>query len=94
MNQKIKEHILYKCTCKFNGKKSNSNQKWSKKNALVWEQKKSCVWKAIYWNPSTCACAMDKYLKSIKYASVVILTFFNILYIDILYSNKSLTKKK
>ena len=40
--------------CKFNGRKCNLNKKWNKK---------LCQWEC--WNPSTCACEINRYLKSI-----------------------------
>ena len=52
------KHILCDCKCKLNSTICNSNKKWNK-----------CK-KDYCWNPSTCICENNKYLKSIADTSV------------------------
>ena len=59
---------LCECKCNFNGRKCNSNQKWS--NDKCWCECKNLeeyhVCKKDYvWNPVTCTCENGRYLRSI-----------------------------
>ena len=74
MSQKHKTHISCNYKCKFNGIKCNSNQKWNTelcrhecKNPI----KHRASEKDYIFNPSTCPCEIDEYLKSIIGDSVV-----------------------
>ena len=50
----LTKHKWYKCKCKFDGRKCNSNQKWNKDKC---KNKKHCMCKEDYiWNPATCSC--------------------------------------
>ena len=63
----------YKCKCKFDDKKCNSNQWWN--NDKCWcECKKVHVWceKDYIWNPSRCICEKEKYFASIMDDSIII----------------------
>ena len=63
----LTKHISSECTCKFHGKKCNSNQRWNNnkcwcqcqnpKNHHIFE---NVSW--IYFSPGTCICQNDKYL--------------------------------
>ena len=57
------KHISCDCKCKFNSTTFNSNQNWNN-DACQWECKKYRKCTNYYtWNPSTCVCENDKYLK-------------------------------
>ena len=65
------KHISYNCKCKFNSATLNSTQKWNNETCEC-ECKIYRTCKQDYsWNPSTCICGNDKYLKSIADFSVV-----------------------
>ena len=70
-SKKLTKHVSCECKCKLDGKKSNSNQKWT--NDKCWYECKKhhiCV-KDYVWNPPTCSCENDKYLASIINNSVI-----------------------
>ena len=54
--------MSWKCECKFDGRKCNSNQK---RNYIKCWCEKSCVWKNYIWNAATCSCENGKYAGSI-----------------------------
>ena len=65
------KHSSYNCKCKFNSATLNSTQKWNNETCEC-ECKIYRTCKQDYsWNPSTCICGNDKYLKSIADFSVV-----------------------
>ena len=61
------KHISCECKCKFDGRKSNSNQKWN--NDKRWcECKKHNIGEKDYiWYPATCSCKNGEYLANIIY---------------------------
>ena len=62
-----KKHISCDCKCKFNSTTCSSKQKWNNKTGQC-----ECKCKKDYsWDPSTCICENNKYLKSTDDASVV-----------------------
>ena len=61
------KHISYDSKCKFDGRKCNLNGKWNKKlcqsefkNPIKHYEYENCY----AWNPSTCACEINKYFES------------------------------
>ena len=65
------KHISCDCKCKFNSATCNSNQKW-RNETYQCECKNDLKCKKDYsWNPSTCICENNKYLKSIPDTSVI-----------------------
>ena len=67
----MKKNISCDFKCKFNSTTCNSNQKWNNKICQC-ECINYCPYKKDYsWNPSTCLCENDKYLKSIADTSVI-----------------------
>ena len=68
------KHVSCKRECKFDGRKSNSNQKWNNdkrrcecKNLKEYNScKKGCI-----WNPATCSCKNGKSLASMIDDSVI-----------------------
>ena len=71
----LTKHTSCACKCKFNGRKCNSNQKWSNDKRQC-ECKNSIKYRVCeknhVWNPSTCGCDTDQgYMKSLIYDSVI-----------------------
>ena len=63
--------IWYKCKCKSDGKKCNSDQKWNN-DKCWWECKKHHMCeKAYIWNSFACSWENGKYLGSIIDSSVI-----------------------
>ena len=71
-SESLTKHISCDCKCRFDSKKC---QEWNKELCRCQCKKSSerllCE-KEYVWNPSTCACKIDKYQKSITGNSVVI----------------------
>ena len=70
----LTKHISCKCDCKFDGRKSNSNQKQNNdecrcecKNPREHNSSK----KDKIWNPAACSCENGKYIGSITDDSVI-----------------------
>ena len=61
----LAKHISCECKCRFDGRKSNSDQWWNN-NKCRCECKERHVCKKDYvWNPATYNCENGKYLASI-----------------------------
>ena len=70
----ITKHIFCNCKCKFDGRKFNLNQEWSKDKS--WCECKTLLKNRVrkkdrIWNPITCARENDEYLVSIVNDKVV-----------------------
>ena len=70
----LEKHISYKCECKFDSRKCNSNQKWNNdkyqcecKNP---KDHQACEKKYI-WNPATCSYKNGTYLWSVIEDSLI-----------------------
>ena len=63
--------ISYKCKCKSDGRKFNSNQWWSNDKCRCECLKHHICEKDYIWNPATCNCENEKYLASIIDDSVI-----------------------
>ena len=63
--------ISYKCKCKSDGRKFNSNQWWNSDKCRCECQKHHICEKDYIWNPATCSCENEKYLASIIDDSVI-----------------------
>ena len=61
----LTKHISYRCKCKLDGAKYNSNQ-WRNNDKYCCECKKRQICEKYYvWNPSTCIYEIGKYLAKI-----------------------------
>ena len=67
----LTKHILFKCECKFDNRKCNSNQKWNNKLCQCKYKNYQMCKEDCSWNPSACICEYDKYLGSIIDDSVM-----------------------
>ena len=56
--------MSYKCKCKFDGRKCNSNQGWNNNKCRCECKKLHICEKDYIQNPATCSCKNDKYLAS------------------------------
>ena len=67
----LAKQLSYKCKCKFDGRKCNSDQWWNN-NIYRCECKKRHVCENDYiWNPAKCSCKIGKNLASIMDNSVI-----------------------
>ena len=70
----LTKHISWKCECKFDGRKCNSNQKWNN-NKYQCECKNlkehNAFKKGYIWNSATCSCENVKYVGSLTDDSVI-----------------------
>ena len=82
----LTKHRSCECKCKFDGKKSNSSQKWNNDKCLCECKKHDICGKDYIWNPATCCCKNSKYLASIIDESVI--TCDEIIEEKKIYSNK------
>ena len=67
----LTKQISYKCKCKFDGRKCNSNQKWNNDKCRCECKKHNICEKDYIWNPAVCNCKNSKYLASIMDESVI-----------------------
>ena len=67
----LAKHISGECKCKFDVRKSNSNQIWNKVKCLCECKKHHICEKDYIWNSATCSCKNGKYLESIIDDSVI-----------------------
>ena len=62
----LTKHISYKCICKFDSRKCNSNQKGNNDKCQCEHKNLTehhvCVKKVTFWNPVTCTSETGKYL--------------------------------
>ena len=63
--------ISCECTCKFDGRKCNLNEKWNIDKYDASAKKHHICQKHYIWNPATCTCKNGKYLGSIIDNSVI-----------------------
>ena len=52
----LKGRISYKCKCRFDGRKCNSDQWWNNDKCQCESKKCHVCEKDYLWNPSTCIC--------------------------------------
>ena len=67
----ITKHVSFKCKCRFDGKKFNSNQCWNNDKYRCECEKHHACEKDYIWNLSTCSCKNGKYLGSIMDDSAI-----------------------
>ena len=65
------KHISCDCKCKFNRTTGNSNLKWNNKTCQCKCKNYRTSKKDYSWDPSTCICENNKYLKNIADTSVI-----------------------
>ena len=69
----LTKHVSLQCKCRYDEKKSNSDQWWNYDKCQC-ENKKHCVCeKDFAWNPVTCSCENGKCSASIMHHSAIML---------------------
>ena len=67
----LAKHILWKCNCKLDGTKCNSNKWWDNDKCQCECKKDHICEKEYVWNSDTCNCENGKYLANITDDSVI-----------------------
>ena len=67
----LTKHISCECKCKFDGRKSNSNQWWNNEKCWCKCKKHHRLEKDYIWNHATCSCKNSKYLANIMDDSLI-----------------------
>ena len=67
----LAKHISCECKCKFDGRKSNSDQQWNNGKCCFACKKPHVFEKDYISNPGTCSCENWKYLASVMDDSAI-----------------------
>ena len=84
----LTKYISCECKCKFDGRKSTSDQRWNNDKCWCEYKKYHICEKDCIWNPSTCSCENGKYLLVFLLITIELLRAVSIYWYLIKYQAK------